>query len=299
MLNETHEHPTNVIVVGLDQSDAARAAAEWAAREAASRHATLHLVSAFPTTGYAAGVADVIPGITQGDELTELQRRVQAELTAARPDLRVTGVVVREDPATLLLRASQHALMLVVATRSAGRLSHMALGSVAFGVTAKAHVPVVVVRPGTEHADPQGPVVVGVDGTPVSEKALAFAFATASARETSLLAVHTWDADRAFDPAVPGAAGWVSMNDLEDVERVVLAERLAGWRDRYPDVPVESALLTEKPADALERLSKKAQLVVVGSRGRSRLAGMVLGSTSQHLIVHGSSPVAVVRPDEH
>ena len=298
-MTETTEYPINLIVVGLDGSDAARAAARWAAQEAAARHARLHLVSAFPITGHASGVADVIPCITQGDALGERQRAVQAELTAAHPGLQVTGVVVREDPVRLLLREADHALMLVVATRSSGRLSHVALGSVAFGVTARAHVPVVVIRPGAEQGDPSGPVVVGIDGSPVSEKALAFAFAAASVRRAPLLAVHAWDVERAFDPAVPGAAGWSSVTDLEDVERVVLAERLAGWRERYPDVEVESTLLTENPTDALERLSKKATVVVVGSRGRNRLAGMVLGSTSQHLIVHGSSPVAVVRPDDH
>lgn len=298
-MTEIHEYPTNLIVVGLDDSDAARAAARWAAQEAAARHARLHLVSAFPITGHASGVADVIPGITQGDALGERQRALQADLTDAHPGLQVTGVVVREDPVRLLLREADHALMLVVATRSSGRLSHVALGSVAFGVTARAHVPVVVIRPGAEQGDPAGPVVVGIDGSPVSEKALAFAFAAASIRRAPLVAVHAWDVEQAFDPAVPGAAGWSSVTDLEDVERVVLAERLAGWRERYPDVEVESTLLTEKPTDALERLSKKAQVVVVGSRGRNRLAGMVLGSTSQHLIVHGSSPVAVVRPDDH
>lgn len=299
MMTEIHDQPTNLIVVGLDDSDAARVAAGWAAGQAADRHARLHLVSAFPITGPVSGVADVIPGITQGDTLAELQRAVQADLMSAHPGLKVTGVVVREEPVRLLLREAEHALMLVVATRSAGRLSHVALGSVAFGVTARAHVPVAVIRPGADHGDPAGPVVVGVDGSPVSEKALAFAFAVASARHAPLQAVHAWDVDKAFDPAMPGAAGWSSVNDLAEVERVVLAERLAGWRERYPDVVVESSLLTEKPTDALERLSKKAQLVVVGSRGRNRLAGMVLGSTSQHLIVHGSSPVVVVRPDDH
>jgi nucleotide-binding universal stress UspA family protein len=189
--------------------------------------------------------------------------------------------------------------MLVVATRGAGRLSHVALGSVAFGVTSRAQVPVVVVRPGTEHADPAGPVVVGVDGSPVSERALAFAFEAASLRGAPLLVAHAWDSDKAFDPeASPAGVERVSVRDLEQVERVVLAERLAGWRDRYPDVTVDTTMSTERPADTLERLSKKAQLVVVGSHGRNRLTGALLGSTSQHLVVHAGSPVAVVRPDD-
>lgn len=296
MITETQGNRDNLIVVGLDESDAARAAARWAAAEAAQRRAGLHLVSALPSTGHISGVAEIAPGVAA---LTELQRMVQAELTAAHPGLRVTGTVVREDPVRLLLRAAERALMLVVATRSSGRLSHVALGSVAFGVTARAHVPVVVLRPGAEPADPSGPVVVGVDGSPTGDKALAFAFAAASARGSTLLAVHAWDVEKAFDPVVSGVGEWSSVRDLEDIERVVLAERLAGWRERYPDVPVECLVLTERPTDALERLSKQARLVVVGSRGHNRLAGMVLGSTSQHLIVHAGSPVVVVRPNDH
>lgn len=298
---DVHEPSANLVVVGVDGSEGAGAAVEWAAREASRRHAGLHLVSAHPTTrpGHVTGVADILPGLTHQDELTELQRRLRSELIRAHPGLAVTGVVAREEPIPLLLRESLHALLLVVATRGAGRLSHVALGSVAFGVTAQAHVPVVVVRPGTEHADPAEPVVVGVDGSPVSEKALAFAFEAACVRGAPLLAVHAWESDRTLDPVLtPACAPSVGLADLEEVERVVLAERLAGWRERYPDLVVQTALFTERPAEALERLSKKAQLVVVGSRARNRLTGALLGSTSQHLIVHGGSPVAVVRPDD-
>ena len=295
---DVHERSTNLIVVGIDESEGARAAAQWAAKEAAQRHAVLHLVSAYPNR-WSTGVADVVPNIAHQDVLKDLQRRTQAELTAAHPGLRVTGIVAYEEPIPLLLRESERALMLVVATRGAGRLSHVALGSVAFGVTSRARVPVVVVRPGTDLTEPRGPVVVGVDGSPVSEKALAFAFDAAAGRGTSLLAAHAWDVDKAFDPeAATATVGRVTLDDLEQIERVVLAERLAGWRERYPDVPVETMLLTEHAADGLARLSKKAQLVVVGSRGRNRFAGAVLGSTSQHLIVHADSPVVVVRPDD-
>ncbi len=290
---DVHHPCDNLVVVGLDESEGARAAVAWAADEAVRRHAGLHLVSAYPTTrpGHVTGVADILPGLTHQDELTELQRDVRTEVLRAHPDLAVTGVVARDEPVPLLLRESRHALLLVVATRGAGRLSHVTLGSVAFGVAAQAHVPAVVVRPGTDHADQAGPVVVGVDGSPVSERALAFAFDAASVAGAPLLAVHAWDSDQAFDGPVIGLA------DLKQIERAVLSERLAGWRDRYPDVVVDTTVIGERPADVLERLSKKARLMVVGSRGRNRLTGALLGSTSQHLIVHSACPVAVVRAD--
>jgi len=77
----------------------------------------------------------------------------------------------------------------------------------------------------------------------------------------------------------------------------VLAERLAGWGAKYPDVPVRRSVVRKQPAEALVNASEKAQLVVVGSRGRGNAAGLLLGSVS-HAVLHRSHcPVAVVRPD--
>ena len=260
---DVHEPSANLVVVGVDGSEGAGAAVQWAAREASRRHAGLHLVSAYPTArpGHVTGVADILPGLTHQDELTELQRRLRSELIRAHPGLAVTGVVAREEPIPLLLREAANALLLVVATRGAGRLSHVALGSVAFGVTAQAHVPVVVVRPGTDHADPAEPVVVGVDGSPVSEKALAFAFEAACVRGAPLLAVHAWESDRALDPVLtPVCAPSVGLADLEQVERLVLAERLAGWRERYPDLAVQTASRLRPLLRRAERIARPARV---------------------------------------
>jgi nucleotide-binding universal stress UspA family protein len=83
---------------------------------------------------------------------------------------------------------------------------------------------------------------------------------------------------------------------VEAEEREVLAERLAGWCEKYPDVPVRRLVVRDRPARALVGESGRAQLVVVGSRGRGGLRGMVLGSVSQALLHHAHCPVAVVRP---
>ena len=79
-------------------------------------------------------------------------------------------------------------------------------------------------------------------------------------------------------------------------ERVVLAERLAGWAEQYPDVPVTQVLLQGPAAAALVRRSEHAQLVVVGAHGRGNLSGMLLGSVSQAVLRRAQCPVAVVRP---
>jgi nucleotide-binding universal stress UspA family protein len=87
----------------------------------------------------------------------------------------------------------------------------------------------------------------------------------------------------------------VDWDAAEADEHAVLAERLAGWTQTYPDVPVRRLVVRDRPARALVQESGRAQLVVAGSRGRGGLRGMLLGSVSQALLHHAHCPVAVVR----
>ena len=80
----------------------------------------------------------------------------------------------------------------------------------------------------------------------------------------------------------------------ETERREALSEQLAGWREKYPDVPVTEVVERSHPVEALVRASRTADLVVVGCRGRGGFGGMLLGSVSQGLIRHADCPVAVV-----
>jgi nucleotide-binding universal stress UspA family protein len=134
--------------------------------------------------------------------------------------------------------------------------------------------------------------VVGVDGSPTSEAALAFAFEAADLHGVPLLAVHTWT-----DYQIESTMTAVLEGDAIDAdERRLLAERLAGWGEKFPDVAVTRLVTRYRPARTLLEQSAHAQLVVVGSRGRGGLAGMLLGSVSHALLHHAVCPVAVVRP---
>jgi nucleotide-binding universal stress UspA family protein len=82
---------------------------------------------------------------------------------------------------------------------------------------------------------------------------------------------------------------------VEGDEARVLAEALAGWADKYPDVVVRQRLVRRGPRRALIDASRRAQLVVVGTRGRGGFAGLLLGSVSQALLHHAAGPVVVVR----
>jgi nucleotide-binding universal stress UspA family protein len=80
-----------------------------------------------------------------------------------------------------------------------------------------------------------------------------------------------------------------------DEARRILADRLTGWEQKYPDVHVTRVVVHDKPSSALLAHATTAQLVVVGTRGRGAFRGLVLGSTSQHLLHHAPCPVTVVR----
>jgi nucleotide-binding universal stress UspA family protein len=134
---------------------------------------------------------------------------------------------------------------------------------------------------------------VGIDGSPKSELATAIAFDEASRRKVGLTALHTWSDVSVFDSIIslPGP-GWQALRAVEDE---TLAERLAGWSERYPDVPVRRLIARIEPAVQLVDASESAQLVVVGSHGRGGFAGMLLGSVSAAVVLMARAPVIVAR----
>lgn len=85
------------------------------------------------------------------------------------------------------------------------------------------------------------------------------------------------------------------MEKLEDEQEKMLARRLSGWQDRYPDVVVHKVVVCDRPAPRLLELAQTAQLVVVGSHGRGGFPGMHLGSVSRAVVNSGQAPVIVAR----
>ena len=139
-------------------------------------------------------------------------------------------------------------------------------------------------------------MVVGVDGSPVSDAAVGFAFDEAALRGAELLAVHAWN-DVYLD-------GWRLQPLLVDPHR--LEDRGTGPAQRTTrrlarQIPRRPGQLRgcyrSDPPPSLLRYSASAQLLVVGSHGRGGFAGMLLGSTSHAVIQHATCPVVVVRPD--
>lgn len=286
------------VVVGVDGSASAVTAAEWAADEAARRGAELRVVHAnlWPTVRMPAGHYP----IEFQQPLLEHSRALVATAVAAagarQPHLTITNALVPTTSVDLLIAESRAAQLLVLGARGIGGVPGMLAGSVAIAVSSHARCPVAVIRPHPADVAPPtgGPVVVGVDGSPKSRPALRFAFDAASCLGAPLLALHTW-----LDIAVDAPRGhpiWmIDWDQVREDEERMLAERLAGWQEDYPDVKVQRIVVRDRPVRSLLDAATTAQLMVVGSRGRGGIGGMLLGSTSHALIHHCPCPLVVVR----
>lgn len=234
-----------------------------------------------------------------GERTADRGLRHTAEIAATtRPDVETATQVEICAPIEALVVEARRARLLVLGDRGLGGLAGLMLGSVAVSLAAHGACPVVIVRgdrgrTGSVPGDgAQDPVVVGIDGSPVSEAALAFGFDAAAARGVGLVAVHAWS-PTAIDEALAPLMDW---DAVAVGEQAVLAERLAGWGQKHPQVAVRQVVVRDGAVRALVDASRGAQLVVVGSRGRGNATGLLLGSVS-HGVLHGAHcPVAVVRP---
>ncbi|WP_367115007.1 universal stress protein [Actinophytocola sp.] len=169
----------------MDGSTSATQAVRWAAREATRRDAPLVIVHAWPLVPVAVPHAATLRPYQ--DALAEQGREWLVEAAAAAketaPDVVVSAELSSGWAAAQLIGRSASAELVVLGSRGLGGFSGLVVGSIAVAVATHGHCPVVVVRGADPHAEPRqdGPVVVGVDGSPTSQAAILFAFQAASA----------------------------------------------------------------------------------------------------------------------
>lgn len=282
------------IVVGYDASPDSRAALDWAVREAASRHLGVRVVHCEPDMAAWDGAAATMSGAPvlattlPPDDSSVLAQAAQAVAQAGVP---VETVSTAGSPATALVEQSRTAVMVVIGSRGHGAISSAILGSTVSHVASHAHCPVIVVR---VQGASEGPVVVGVDGSPESEELVGWAIDHASRHGLALEVVHSYAI-----PVYPGVVPYVPPVEITEAtagfEQRVTSEVLAGWREKYPDVELTTTVAHGRPGPALVEATGRASLTVVGSHGRGAFLGMLLGSTSQSLLHHAKGSVAVIR----
>lgn len=290
------------VVVGINGTESARRAAEWAAQLAQARQAKLSLVCAVDIRDSLYSGA-YVPLVSYLDELRDRAEReltdVRDQLQGAHPELEVVSHLRDGNPVESLLDEGNGATMVVLGSRRDDRAGQLTpTGSVAVNLIAHGQSPVAVIRQGAKRSLPStGPVVVGVDGSPASEKAVDVAFEEASSRRTELIAVNAWSEYTSHNESLYPSYSIYTWDAVREQEKLALAERLAAWREKYPDVPVRRIVTRARPETALISQGTSAQLLVVGSRGRGGFTGMLLGSTSRRLITNSPCPLIVARPD--
>jgi nucleotide-binding universal stress UspA family protein len=278
------------IIVGYDRSAEAKSAAAWALDEASRTGAAVEFFYAYqwPVWAPAASMVPSPAVFPDGQTDEEIRDSLNQAVAAARrthPAVRTSIAIVHADAALALVDRSRAAGLIVVGSQGHNAVAGL-LGSISITVSAHAHCPVVVVK---RSPVATAGVVAGIDDSAAADGVLAFAAEQAAGRGVPLTVIRAW---------TPVTGLW---EDPAAVARTVTAEQrrpfdevVALWRQKYPDLTISAQAVAEHPAAALTRASAGAHLLVVGSRGRGALRGMLLGSVSQNLLHHAGCTVAVV-----
>ncbi|MFD3517989.1 universal stress protein [Streptomyces sp. NPDC058657] len=287
---------SGTITVGLDGTDHALSAADWAAEEAILRGGSLRLVHAWAWRP--ADVAYVGDRPAEERGIRNVLNEAQARVARKYPNLGVTTELLVGDPVPTLLTEAARAGMLVMGSRGRGALAGFLVGSVSLQVLRQADGPVVMVREPSSSVPARHPeVVVGVQelghvGAPLLE----FAFAAAAERRASLRVVHAWSVPTALAWS-PGVLYLVEEADgLAQINKEVLADTLRPWQEKYPQVEVIEQFEIGSAAEVLLSHSDRASLMVVGRRKQEKGLRRI-GAVTHAVLHHASAPVAVVPHD--
>lgn len=291
---------TGRVVVGIDGSTQSQVATEWAARRAQRDGVGLTLVLALaplqvPNRSSVFRIAR--EGIDFLEQVEKAGRErlalAEAEVRERWPGLDVQATLLTNtEPAVALVQASEDAHLVVTGTRGLGAVKGTALGSVSSHLVAHAHGLVVVVpETGTADAPAPGTVVVGVDDASHSAHTLDVAIDEATRAEGRLVAIHAWE----YTPTAFAGVPVIETSELEPTRRAFKQGLDEFVHERVHDaVPVETRIEVGSPSMALVEASREAELVVVGTRGRSGLGGLLLGSTARDVVRRAACPVLVV-----
>ncbi|GAB78760.1 Nucleotide-binding universal stress protein, UspA family [Austwickia chelonae] len=290
--------PRPRVLIGYDDSEQARHAIGWAADYARARSWPLEVVTArtlpLPPFGPTGVISDPLV-VDDGPYESALQQAC-ADLKSSHPEVDVTYRMVDPTASRALIEASAEPGIVVIGTRGLGAISSLFLGGVADQVVTHARGPVVVIPEHPDHDDhPEGPVVVGYVSEEHSTRAVDFAAEQADVLKRPLHIATAWDfgipVTTESSLMMPGPAP--SHEVITNLHRTVseVATRLVG---EHPGLDVHVDVQHTSPVELLVGHSRRASMVVVGSRGHGGFTGLLLGSTSRRVLQHTESPAVVV-----
>lgn len=279
------------IVVGVDGSISAVNALGWAADEAARRSARLVIM-------YASAVLDSAAYSTATLQMMRSDAAVHGErvLTEAataiagqHPSLPITTMLRHQRPADALIELSSQCALVVVGSHGANRVIGALLGSVSQRVAAHAIGTVVVVGSNGPIRSSELGILVGISDTTGGRAALDFACTEGARRGCRVTAVRAYGT---FGEYRNGRL-YGSLPGLRAAEATALSQLMDWARAEYPAVTIDSQLLQQAPTEALARLARDAELLVLGCRHPASYPSR-LGPITATLLHHSSCPVAVV-----
>lgn len=297
MVARVRGHPeamSSKITVGYDGSASATEAVLWAAHEAAARNVPLRIVScyhvpAFTTIVSSWALEEIYAKLREAAD-ADLQK-IRAQVEQAQPELAVTCETNPNSPNGVLVDGATSGDLIVVGASGQSGLEGLLLGSTARSVVRHSPCPVVVVRGAVSRGRPDR-VVVAVDGSELSDPALAWAGEEADRHGVPLVIVHAWSY-----PYIPTAT-YEQTRGLTEVDAAIAVDRAAeATRAKYAS-PVERVLVEGSPVAAILNSVRDGDLLVLGSHGRGALLSGLLGSVVNSVLDRAEVPVVVVRSDK-
>jgi nucleotide-binding universal stress UspA family protein len=262
-------HLPGRVLVGFDGSPSAALALDWAIREVAARGSSLRI-----------GGREMHPVDLHRDGVDDLQEwrlsRVLRELHDERPSLVVELAATHGDPRRVLIEEACNADLLVLAASQEESAEALLLGSLARRAVRRSPCPVVIVRGSTN--GPMCRIVVGVDGSSAADAAIDWACDEANLHRADLLVIHARERDGSRAEA--GCVLDLAVNECR----------------ARTGTTVRGELVEGSATSALVEASRTADVVTIGSRGRSGFKTALFGSVAVSVAEGAHCPVAVTHP---
>jgi nucleotide-binding universal stress UspA family protein len=265
------------IVVGIDGSQAAIQAAEWAVDEAVSREVPLRLVAVIPQQAEPAPLESV-GNVRMELEFAETALRIASAAVAANAHpVKVETAVLRGDTATAITAESRNAEMICVGSVGIGRVARALFGSTAAELAEAAHCPVAIIRTRQHRPKPDSDLIaVAVNDSPGNDDVVERAIKEAQLRHAPVLAVGVW------------------RQDLGEMPNDELDQRVCVWEQRYPSVQFHAIATRTGIADFLDVSDSRVQLAVIGSVDTDQVMSLI-GPRSHPVLGHAECSVLIVR----